>query len=151
MDDKLAPTVVQITIKQSKTDLFRQGVQLYFGKTDTGLCPVKAVWAYLATRDVIPGPLFKLTNTQGLTRQEFLARLTRTLTAAGVPVKGYTTHSFRIGTATTAKEAGVSDVHIEMLGRWKSDAYQLYVRTPKERLARLSRELATGGGGGGGK
>ena len=146
VDDKLAPTVVQITIKQSKTDPFRQGVQLYLGKTDTGLCPVKAVWAYLATRDAIPGPLFKLANTQGLTRQEFLARLTRTLTAAGVPVKGYTTHSFRIGAATTAKEAGVSDVHIKMLGRWKSDAYQLYVRTPKERLARLSRQLATGGG-----
>ena len=147
VDDKLAPTVVQITIKQSKTDPFRQGVQLYLGKTDTGLCPVKAVWAYLATRDAIPGPLFKLANTQGLTRQEFSARLTRTLTAAGVPVKGYTTHSFRIGAATTAKEAGVSDVHIKMLGCWKSDAYQLYVRTPKERLARLSRQLATGGGG----
>ena len=146
VDDKLAPTVVQITIKQSKTDPFRQGVQLYLGKTDTGLCPVKAVWAYRATRDAIPGPLFKLANTQGLTRQEFSARLTRTLTAAGVPVKGYTTHSFRIGAATTAKEAGVSDVHIKMLGRWKSDAYQLYVRTPKECLARLSRQLATGGG-----
>ena len=138
--------MVQITIKQSKTDPFRQGVQLYLGKTDTCLCPVKEMWAYLATRDAIPGPLFKLANTQGLTRQEFSARLTRILTAAGVPVKGYTTHSFRIGAATTAKEAGVSDVHIQMLGRSKSDAYQLYVHTPKERLARLSRQLAIRGG-----
>ena len=147
IDDKLSPTVVQITIKQSKTDPFRKGVQLYLGKTDATLCPVKAMLAYLPIRDAIPGPCFKLASNQGLTRQEFSARLSRTLTAAGVPLKGYTTHSFRIGAATTAKEAGVSDVHIKMLGRWKSDAYQLYVRTPRDRLARLSRQLTTMGRG----
>ena len=43
------------------------------------------------------------------------------------------------------KEAGVSDVHIKMLGCWKSDTYQLYAQTPREHLARLSRQLATVG------
>ena len=60
------------------------------------------------------------------------------------PAKGYSTHSFRIGAATVAKEAGISNVHIKMLGHWNSDAYQLYVRTPKEYLARPSRQLAIG-------
>ena len=60
VEDKLASTVVQITIKQSKIDPFRQGVQLYLGKTDTALCQVKAMWAYLATRDAIPGPLLTI-------------------------------------------------------------------------------------------
>lgn len=146
VDDKMSPTVVQVTIKQSKTDPFRQGAHLYLGTTDTVICPVKAMLAYLAVRDPAPGPLFKLTYKKCLTRQAFSTLLSRTLTTAGVSNKGFTTHSFRIGAATSAKEAGISDVHIKMLGRWKSEAYQLYVRTPRERLAKLSKQLASGGG-----
>ena len=66
-----------------------------------------------------------------------------TLQAAGAPDKGYTTHSFRIGAAMTANEAGTSDVHIKMLGRCKSDAYKLYVCTPKDWLAKLSKQMVT--------
>ena len=50
------------------------------------------------------------------------------LQQAKIDSRGYSTHSFRIGMATSAKDAGISDVHIKMLGRWKSEAYQLYVR-----------------------
>ena len=72
-------------------------------------------------------------------------RLNKTLRSAGIPDKCFTTHSLRIGTATTAKEAGVTDAHVKMLGRWKSEAYLLYVRTPEDSLAKLSKRLATGG------
>ena len=60
-----------------------------------------------------------------------------TLQQAGFDHKQYAIHSFRIGAATTAKEAGMSDVHIKMLGGWKSNAYQLYVKTPCAELAKL--------------
>jgi len=33
----------------------------------------------------------------------------------------YNTHSFRIGATTSAKEAGIADTDIKMMGRWKSD------------------------------
>ena len=66
-----------------------------------------------------------------------------TLQKAGVDSREYNTHSFRIGAATTAKENDVSDVHIKMLGRWQSSAYQLYIRTPQEQLAKLSKQLVT--------
>ena len=78
-----------------------------------------------------------------LTRRLFAMSLANSLQEAGVDSKGYNTHSFRIGAATTAKEKGISDVHIKMLGRWKSNAYQLYVRTPQEQLAKLSKQLVS--------
>ena len=142
VDSKSAPTVIQVNIKQSKTDPFRQGVQLYLGKTSTDICPVSAILPYLAIRGARIGPLFVLEDGSYLTRQRFATMVSSTLKHAGVNDKLYTTHSFRIGAATTAKEAGVSDVHIKMLGRWKSNAYQLYVRTPREHLAKLSRQMA---------
>jgi hypothetical protein len=60
-----------------------------------------------------------------LTRPRFAAMISTTLQQAGIDDKKYATHSFHIGAATTAKEAGISDVHIKMLGRWKSNVYQL--------------------------
>jgi len=62
-----------------------------------------------------------------LTHQHFSSLLTMTLQGADVDDKRYTTHSFPIGAATLAKDTGISDVYIKMLGRWKSNAYQLYV------------------------
>jgi len=35
------------------------------------------------------------------------------------------------------------DNQIKMLGRWQSDAYQCYIKTPREELAKLSKKLAT--------
>ena len=68
--------------------------------------------------------------------------LSETLQEGEVDSTGYNTHSFRIGAATTAKANGISDVHIKMLGGWQSSTYQLYIRTPQEQLAILSKQLA---------
>ena len=46
----------------------------------------------------------------------------------------YAGHSFRIGAAMTAAACGVPAEVIKTLGRWKSQAYQLYVRLPTDQL-----------------
>ena len=143
IDNRLSPSVVQVKIKQSKTDPFHQGMQLYLGKTDEDICPITGILPYLAIRGAKPGPLFVLEDGTYLTRQRFAALLLSTLLQAGISDRCYTTHSFRIGAATTAKDSGISDVHIKILGRWKSNAYQLYVRTPKDQLAKLSKQLVS--------
>ena len=40
----------------------------------------------------------------------------------------YLGHSFRNGAATTVVEKGISDATIQILSRWKSDAYKRYIR-----------------------
>lgn len=40
VDNPSSPSIVQVTIKQSKTDPFRKGISLFLGKTSTDLCPV---------------------------------------------------------------------------------------------------------------
>ena len=143
--NRSAPSLIQITIKESKTDPFRRGTQVFLGKTDTAICPVEAIIKYLTFCGTNPGPLFIRPNLEPLTRQFFATSLTSLLKDAGLHVPHYNTHSFQIGAATTAMSAGISDVHVKMLGRWKSKAYQSYVRTPPSELASFSKILASRG------
>ena len=104
---------------------------------------MSTILPYLAIRGARLGSLFVLEDGSYLTRQRFATTVSSALKLARVNDKLYTTHSFQIGAATSAKEAGVSDVHIKMLCRWKSNTYQLYVRTPCKHLAILSSSIVT--------
>ena len=55
-----APTVIRLNIKQSKTDPFHKGIQLFLGKTDHNICLIAAILPYLTLRGSKPGPLFRL-------------------------------------------------------------------------------------------
>ena len=110
-------------------DPFQQGITLSLGLTSHKICPVRAIVPLLAAQGNKPGPLFILHNDRILTREMFGSGLDRILINSASPEQEhFNTHSFRIGAATSAKQAGMSDIHIKMLGRWRSDAYQRYVR-----------------------
>ena len=138
-----SPTVIQVYLKQSKTDPFRKGVSIYLGRTQSDLCPVSAVLSYIAIRPSVAGPLFVFKDGSYLTREKLVSWVRRTLNAAGMETKGFSGHSFRIGAATTAAQAGIEDSVIKMLGRWESSAYLCYLRTPRESLAAISARLVS--------
>ena len=134
--------MLQVHLKASKTDPFRIGVDVFVGRTNCKLCPVAAVLSYMTIRGQTPGPLFMFQDGKFLTRPRFVTEVKTALTAAGVDRAGYSGHSFRSGAATTAAERGLGEATIKLLGRWRSSAYQLYIKTPRDQLAQVSKVLS---------
>ena len=143
VDSTTNPTWLQITIKGSKTDQLRQGVNIVVGRTSSHICPVKSVLAYVACRGFGQGPLFRHKDGSPLTREQLVSGMRETLLAAGVEYHRFSGHSFRIGAATTAAARGVADSTIQTLGRWKSESFRCYIRMPKSELASYSGKLVS--------
>ena len=143
IDHPTHPEVMRVTIKQSKTDPFRQGIQLFIGRTNSDICPVRALLNYLVERGPSEGPLFIFPDGSFLTRQRLVEAVRRALDRAGLNASHYSGHSFRIGAATTAAKKGMEDSVIKTLGRWRSLAYLEYIRIPREQLASYSRILVS--------
>ena len=141
-DAHVQVSTMAVHLKRSKTDPFGKGVWLYFSRTGALLCPIAAMMDYLNMRGAEEGPLFQLSGGQPLTRSYFLVNLRKALAKSGLDESHYAGHSFRIGAATAALQAGISDAKIKMLGRWESSAYQLYLRTPRKELAVITPILA---------
>ena len=72
---------------------------------------------YLVQRGPEEGPLFIFQDGSFLTRCRFTDMLRLTLRRAGFEDSKYASHSFKIGAATLAKDGGIDDVHVKMLGR----------------------------------
>ena len=132
------PHLVEDSLKASKTDPFRNGIDIVVGRTNNKLCPVTAVMAACGNG---PGFPFKFQDRRHLTKPRFVEAVRQALGRAGFDPKAYTGHSFRIVAAATANACGLNDSTIQMLGRWSSSAYLVYVRTPREQLATYSSVL----------
>ena len=68
LDCPRRPSFVRVRIKQSKTDPFRKGIDLFVGATGNDLCPVAAVLDFLQARGTEPDPLFLFADGRVLTR-----------------------------------------------------------------------------------
>jgi hypothetical protein len=88
-----------------------------------------------------PGFLFKFQDGRLLTKCRFVESVREALGEARFDPKAYAGHSFRIGAATKASACGLNDSTIQMLGRWSSSAYLVYIQTLREQLAFFSAAL----------
>ena len=134
-----------VRLKVSKTDPFRQGQTIVIGKTNSLLWPISAMVAYLNSRPLSSdsGPLFTYVS-GGLLTREKLTRETRLLISkAGLNSREFAGHSFRIGAATTAASANLPPWLIKVLGRWSSDCFERYIKTPPSVLAQVLQKLVS--------
>ena len=140
VDAEVNPSGLRVCIKSSKTHPFRQGCFIYLGRGQAPLCPISAILAYLHLRGPSSGPPFIDTHGRPLTRSRLSSFVQSVLQGSGIPGQ-FSGHSFRIGAATTAAQCGIPDHLIKTMGRWTSDAYQVYIRTPVESILEVSGRL----------
>ena len=127
-------------IKSSKTNPFRLQCFIYLGRGQAPLCRISAILAYLHLRGPSSGPLFIDTHGRPLTRSRPSSFIQSVLQGAGI-LGHFSGHSFRIGAATTAAQCGMPDHLIKTMGRWTSNVYQVYIRTPMESILEVSWRL----------
>ena len=120
-----------ILIEQSKTDPFRQGHIVNVHATGTSTCPVRALRLYAEARTPLHDdePVFKGGKFSPLDRQHLTSSIRYLLKNTQYSHQQYSSHSFRSGAATTAAAAGIPEWLIKILGRWRSNAYQVYIHS----------------------
>jgi len=120
---------ISIRLHQSKTDPFRRGCSVKIFNTKSSTCPFHA---FVHFRKIVgnkapTAPLFQAGRFHPLSRTAVTKTLRLLLKEAGFDESQYTSHSFRIGAATTAAAAGLPVWLIKTLGRWSSNAYLTYI------------------------
>ena len=122
--------MLKITITNFKHNTDKRPFVILIEREDSmPFCPVQAMLDYCKLRGTQAGPLFCHSDTSPITVGQFNTELHRCLSFCGLDTSRYKGHSFRIGAACHAAEKGFSDAQIRTLGRWKSDAFKLYIRS----------------------
>lgn len=117
-----------LVILSSKTDPFCQGVTLIILAASDGSCTIKSLNnLFIRFSRANYQPLFS--NHIGSFRRNYITKkLQEKIYILGY--KGnYTGHLFKKRVVTSAKLAGLSEEKIQVLRRWKSKCYRLYVET----------------------
>ena len=139
----LKASSIIIRLTKSKTSQFQSPPPIHIGATNTATCPVAAMQSFLSRRRASSQlPLFVFRDGTYLTPNLVSSTLKASLRIAGYNPAAYSSHSFRIGAATSASASGMADHLIQKLGRWKSDAFKTYVRPDKKSLSKSSKAMA---------
>ena len=136
---------VTVHLKSSKTDPFRQGINVIIGCFGTQVCDACAAWdliqAHQADWACPAAPFFQLYG-QPLFRTILVGHIRGLLTSLGLNPSLYSRHSLCMGGATTAAAASVRDWDIKLLGCWKSNTYQTYIRETTDMKVNCMRRMA---------
>ena len=130
------PRYLNVFLRKSKTIQFRS-VRVYIYENSAKLlCPVRAMHKFITSTSSIrslhpKNSLFHLPG-NALTLTVFNQLLKRAVGGAGFNPIRYSSHSLRAGAATTAANCGINPYMIKKLGRWNSEAFNVYIKTPKQ-------------------
>ena len=122
--------MAKISISEFKHNPIKKPFHILLARENfTILCLVTALLQYIRLRGDRQGPLFCHADFSPVSFHQFSTELQRCLTYCGLDISRYKSHSFRIGGACHAADKGFTDAQIRALGRWKSDALKVYLRS----------------------
>jgi hypothetical protein len=122
-------TQLVVVVRFSKTDQSGKSETIVLDNySEAAICPVNAIRSFFGIRPQVAGPLFLHFGGDPLTGYQLNRVLRKGLDFIGLPAKEFSSHSFRIGAATSAAMCGASDERIKIMGRWKSSAFESYIR-----------------------
>jgi hypothetical protein len=132
-----------VHLVRSKTDTFDAGVDVTIYATGGPLCPLRWIQIMLdrAPLKNPDAPVFQRANGRPITYNILQSFIKKLCAKAGLNSSRYSTHSLRIGGATTLMALGFSADTVKELGRWKSIAYQTYIRLPDDIRQKVSKSL----------
>ena len=138
---QLAGDRYTVLIEQSKT---RHGHTIAIHASGTSTCPVRALQLYFSA--ILPlqddSPVFKGGRFSPLDRQHLTNTIRHLLLKTKYSHHQYSSHSFKSGAATTAAAAGIPDWLIKILGRWSSNAFQVYIHSSPAMIQSIPALLA---------
>ena len=150
VEDRARADSVKVLFVASKTDQNREGrtttrVRMA-GGVGVGKIPVGAFAALVELLDAhprLPGgaPLMTRRTASGwkvITRTEAVVALRMMAASAGKNPAQFALHSGRIGGATKLAAQGMTELHIQRAGRWKSRAFMVYIRNAGEGAQKVS-------------
>ena len=135
---------LSIKIKQSKTDVFRDGVVRSLVEVDSVLCPVKT---FLEWKEMSYDTNNEKGNVFGINLRARVSAVMKTAALAnGVFGQRIDTHSLRAGGATALYTQGVPLDVIQRWGRWKSLTFHQYLWHDATALRHLSEVMVQSSG-----
>ena len=134
------------TVRATKTEKGYCDVELVWAKGKFPVTPAELMTEYQNLRikmskthpqlSTAPdAPLFQLLDGSIVTVADMKKRFDILCTEMQLDMQRYTIYSFRIGGATSLARRGVDHRMIQIAGRWRSDAYALYIRMTSKMLA----------------
>ena len=136
---------VCIHLFESKTDVFREGVDVRIFANGSETCPVASLRAAFASApDKRPAaPAFQDSCGRPLLYTTLLAAMRSLAGSLGYDPRVVGTHSLRIGGASTMAILGFPAYVIRAAGRWASLTYQTYTKLDASAFREISQRLAT--------
>lgn len=136
---------LEITLKCPKESKTGKAVVIEVFQTNGVLCPVKAYSRWCSRAQSEPNlPLFCEESGLAFTGSKFSKWLRDTLAGhVDYECGKFTSHSFRIGLATTLASLGFLVDDIKEAGRWSSNAWELYAQLPRVKRAAIAKKIAT--------
>lgn len=142
------PPRALLFIAQSKTDVFHEGATVALSANGGDLCPVRWLREVLANapRKDPDAAVFQRADGSPASYDDLQAFIKALCASAGLDSARFSTHSLRIGGATTLMKLGFAADAIQKLGRWVSDSYKRYLRFDPSVAANVSAALAQAAG-----